>query len=280
MTCTIEKKTELVNNSRLSEPTSWPHRPLFIRKNKAASFNSNLTCSSYESCSLPIGEPFHFESDLFVGTALIRIKGCRADDDENYFGGRKRTSTTIIQGRFKEALRADEVLTGQEFFRPFRRRIPRWIVQAGTMFFRQLAPGLQIDLDSDRPSMFSILAGTAQVFRADEAGTEPDITGRSVFEHCEFGGKKLNSAKRKRLLRNPGAAENYIFDTESVYTFDFYQHLLDPFSYTMNLGLIKNVDLAPSLDNQAIQACAKTKDGRYLWSFDFWHENCIDKSED
>mmetsp|Transcript_8848 Transcript_8848/g.19497 ORF Transcript_8848/g.19497 Transcript_8848/m.19497 type:complete len:278 (-) Transcript_8848:69-902(-) len=273
----VGKQTESVKNPIFAEPSSWPYRPLWIQKNNIASSDSNLICPGYGSGPLPIGEPFHFESDLFVGIALMRMRGVRADDDEHYFRGRQRRSTTIIQGRFKEAFRADEVLTGKEFSRPFQSRIPRWIINAALLLIRRLSPGVQIDLDSDRPSMFSILAGTAEVIRADEAGTEPDITGKSVLEHCEIEGKNLTSVERKKLLCDPGAAANYVFDTESVYTFDFYQHIFDPLSYTIDTG-IKKVDLISSLDNQAVQACAKTKDGRYLWSFDFWHEKCIEKS--
>jgi len=56
--------------------------------------------------SYPIGIPFEVESDLFVGKALLRVKGLVGDDPEGdkYFSGRCRTYQHVIQGRFKEEI--------------------------------------------------------------------------------------------------------------------------------------------------------------------------------
>ena len=57
--------------------------------------------------SYPIGIPFKIETDLFVGKALLRVKGLANSDDpegDKYFSGRCRTYQHVIQGRFKEEI--------------------------------------------------------------------------------------------------------------------------------------------------------------------------------
>mmetsp|Transcript_42628 Transcript_42628/g.99973 ORF Transcript_42628/g.99973 Transcript_42628/m.99973 type:complete len:236 (-) Transcript_42628:672-1379(-) len=128
------------NLSNLPEPMSWPHRPVSIRISKAATISSNFVCPENRSGYLPVGTPFKIESDLFVGTILIRIKGCPSSnqaDDDRYFMGRQRIFQSIIQGKFKEEVSINEVLTGHEFSRPFHSVIPRWLVRSGMPFFRQ-----------------------------------------------------------------------------------------------------------------------------------------------
>ena len=96
----------------------WPHRPLFVCINTPAC--SKMEVPKYGLGACPIGAPFHFESDVFKGTCLIRLRGSHSDDpegDEEYFFGRKRIFQSVIQGSFKEKVKVADVLTGHEFTR-------------------------------------------------------------------------------------------------------------------------------------------------------------------
>ena len=84
----------------------------------------------------------------------------------------------------------------------------------------------------------------------------------------------MSARKRKRLLSDPRWASTVAYTTEPIYTFDFYQHLLDAKEYRLDLGFT-TISLAPSLNGQPIQIMAKALDGRYLWSFQLWHEKLL-----
>jgi len=67
------------------------------------------------------------------------------------------------------------------------------------------------------------------------------------------------------------------FETDSVYTFDFYQHILVPSDYSINMSVAK-VSLAKILDGQPLQCMARERGGRgrSLWNFQLWHEKLLD----
>ena len=69
-----------------------------------------------------------FESDLFVGKLLIYIKGLPSSY-EPYFAGKKRRSVMMLQGRFKRPLLLDDVVTGQEFGRPYKNLRGCWLME-------------------------------------------------------------------------------------------------------------------------------------------------------
>lgn len=102
----------------------------------------------------------------------------------------------------------------------------------------------------------------------DEPGNEPNIMTRDIQEDCSiFGGvftKEVSTSRRKRILSNPEKAKQYTFDTETIYTFEFYQNLFDANSYALDLGFTK-IGCSKVLDGQPIQWLGKHRDGRYLW---------------
>ena len=264
----------------------WPHRPIFVCVNTPCSPNLKVE-EQYADGPCPLGKPFSFSSDLFEGKCLIRLKGVPSDDpesDENYFSGRRRLFQTVVQGRFKEPLKVSDVLTGHEFTRPLQNLPHPWILKAATNLIYKLAPGSQIQIVGSNPTMLAPLAATSQVVRADMPGFEPDISSpdEDLVEDCTgFGGKfsngSVSTSGRKMYFSNPRNSSKYVFDTETVYTFDFYQNLLSCESYALMLG-VANVKMAPVLDGQPIQCLSKTSDGRYLWSFQVWHESLVHKT--
>ena len=259
----------------------WPHRPVFVCANSDA--QPDLHIPNYGQGHLPLGVPFEFSSDLFEGKCLIRLRDVPSDDvesDERYFLGRSRKFQAIVQGRFKERLRVSDVLTGHEFAKPLKGLPPPWIVSAACNLIKRLSPGVKISIHQQEPRALAILAATSQLLSGDAPDNEPDI--RSIIDEDTslFGGvfknSDVSSSRRKRHLASPERSAHYYFDTESIYTFDFYQNILDCESYSLDLGFTK-IGIGSILDGQPIQVLAKTRNGRYLWSFQIWHEKLLPK---
>ena len=257
----------------------------------------------------PLGVPFLFSSDLFEGKCLIRLKGSKSDDqngDDEYFRGRKRIFQSVVQGRFKEEIPVSEVTTGHEFTRPLKNLPHPFILRTATAFIGKVSPGANIVVHTEQPFVEATLGGTSQVVRGDEPGNEPNIMCRDIIEDCSvFGGVfakgDVSTSRRKRIFSNPAKCKGYKFDTETVYTFEFYQNLFDAQSYSLDLGFAK-IGCTNVLDGQPIQWLGKLKDGRYLWvriiaplicmnllpfsplltlplfqSFQIWHEKLLAK---
>lgn len=270
----------------IPQPVDWPHRPVMVCANTLTV--PDTTVPIYDDGPCPIGVPFQFETDLFVGSCLVRFKDVLCDDPDSselYFRGRQRRFQSIIQGRFKESLTVSDVLTGHEFGKPLQRLPPKWLLNAGTSLIKRLAPGAEMDITSEKPEMLSILAATTQSLSVDMPGNEPLITSHDIDEDTTnfegpFANGTVSACKRKKILANPtGVACQLKYDTDSIYTFDFYQHLLDVDSYSLNVGFA-TISIAPSMNGQPIQVMAKTRnDGRYLWNFQIWHETLLNDDE-
>ncbi|KAK1738326.1 DUF1769 domain-containing protein [Skeletonema marinoi] len=264
----------------LPDVEEWPHRPLFVCLNTPVCSNHKIPEYGLGAC--PIGVPFKFESDLFVGQCLIRLKGASSDDpegDEEYFTGRKRIFQSVIQGQFKEKVNVADVLTGHEFARPLKNLPHPWVLKTATNFIGKVTPGANIVVHTNQPHVEALLSGSSQVIRGDMPGNEPEIACKNLVEDCSVLGGAFKDgnvpvARRKRILSNPARCKEYSFDCETVYTFEFYQNLFDASSYSLDLGFTK-IGCSKVLDSQPIQWLGKMRDGRYLWSFQIWHEKLL-----
>mmetsp|Transcript_32393 Transcript_32393/g.69938 ORF Transcript_32393/g.69938 Transcript_32393/m.69938 type:complete len:660 (-) Transcript_32393:76-2055(-) len=254
----------------LPDVATWRHRPLFVCVNSAVSPNLEVPHHGLGAC--PLGVPFSFSSELFEGTCLIRLKGSISDDpkgDEEYFSGRKRIFQSVVQGRFKEEVPVSQVLSGHEFARPLENLPHPFLLKTATNFIGKVSPGANIAVHTDRPHVEAPLGGTSQVMRGDEPGNEPNIACRTIVEDCSvlggvFEKGTVSASRRKRLLSNPARCEGYAFDTETVFTFEFYQNLFDAQTYSLDLGFAK-IGCSTVLNGQPIQWLGKMRDGRYLW---------------
>ena len=254
-----------------SLPDLWPHRPLLICANSAASPSLKvLDHDVLDAC--PLGVPFQFSSELFEGTCLIRLKGTNSDDpdgDTEYFAGRKRIFQSVVQGRFKEEVSVADVLTGHEFGKPLKNLPHPFILKTATNFIGKVSPGANIAAHTDQPFVEVPLGSSSQIVRGDEPGNEPSIKCRNIAEDCSVFGRafakgNVSASRRKRLFSNPAKCKSYKFDTETVYTFEFYQNLFDAQTYSLDLGFAK-IGCSKVLNGQPIQWLGKMRDGRYLW---------------
>ena len=167
-----------------------------------------------------------------------------------------------------------------QFARPLKNMPRSFILRAATALAGKIAPGVNIQLDSDQPHFEATLGGTSKVVRADMPGDEPDIMSVNIQEDCTlFGGefdqgKYVSTKRRQKLFSDPNNSDQFIYDTEKVYTFEFYEDKFSGPVYGLDLGFM-TFQLESHLDGQPLQRLAKMRDGRYLWSFQIWHEKLL-----
>jgi len=285
------KKSQVRTDAKATSPSDqippiskWEHKPLFFEADSSVvvlqkNFSHKLSC--------PIGTPFEFESDLFKGQAMVRIRGLQNStdliSDNKYFQGRKRKNQIIIQGKFKEEIKCIDVITGTEFKEGFSTQPPMFLHNLVLKFLRRISPSLEMSLYGDKPKVLACIGEASQVICVDEDGEQPDI--RSVTGMKEKGFAD-SPAKRKKLFsslhersRNISSSQPLVYDTNKVYTFEMYDDLVDYTTYNIQLAPFLSFDMVSKLDKQPFQVMARTKtDKKYLWLFNIRHmRQCADK---
>jgi len=276
--------------SELPPSNSWPHHPLFVKSNPDAC-GGNLDVKGLEKGEpCPIGIPFEFESDLFKGKLLFRVRDLETSADRQndilYFGEKRCHNQFIIQGRFKKEIKAENIVYGGEFKKPLKKPPPAWFENLISTIFSTVNAGIQFRLRENTPSALVSLPGSAKVIRADRPGFEPDITSIHLEENNSAFGRyngnnngkiifPVDSKSRKRFFSNSKESKDIIFDTENVYTFEHYDEIMDYKNYVMDLGVYK-FDMSKILDAEPFQIMAKDLEGgKHLWSFQLWHEKLL-----
>lgn len=84
-------------------------------------------------CFAPIGSQLcrsiPFETPCFRGEAVLWIKGLPTSPPD-LFEGQKRKTLITIQGKFKRKLLYNDLVSGQEFFRPLKNIPSMWLVES------------------------------------------------------------------------------------------------------------------------------------------------------
>jgi len=276
--------------SELPPTNDWPHHPLFVKTNPDACGGILVVKGLEKDDPCPIGKPFEFESDLFKGRLLFRVRDLKTSEDRKnddlYFDGRSHHNQFIIQGQFKKEIKAKNVVYGGEFKKRLKRAPPAWFEKLMSGVFSRINSGIEFRLSSNKPSALVNLPGSVQVVRADRPGDEPDISSFHLKENnSAFGndysgssGKNnfpVDSKTRKKFFSNPKESKDVVFDTSTVYTFEHYDDIMDYKNYIMDLGVYK-FDMTKILDSEPFQIMAKdTEGGKHLWSFQLWHEKLL-----
>lgn len=267
--------------------TQFPVHLQIIENSRATTTRSSL---------VRFNEVFDFESDLFVGKVLIRIKGVDETTDATYFANRERKTQVVWQGRFlRDDLRLDDIATGQSYTRPLRLKPPAWIDKILRGILQRVAPGVDMDLQSEQPHVWAPFFASCQSVRADVPGSEPDITavegitedvnacfvvvdGGDVAQDEEaLKGMIATKQLRRKNLGSPSVASNFKLDPNLVYTMEHYDHFFDYYKYTMNM---MNYDIGKVVNSEPMQIAAQVKStGEYLWAFRIWHERMLSSEE-
>jgi hypothetical protein len=264
---TVERK------DKMPSVELWPHRPIFL---KAGAETEVIGLSEGEA--LPLGIPFEFETPLFKGKLLVRLRNAKTDDPAShdaYFKGRERVMQTVVQGQFKRPVNMADVYVGGIFKQPMRLVPPPLFMRLMKVLFERIAPGVVLDLASKEPKVVTLYAGTAQTISVDAPGQEPDMTAADLPENLfrSFGNKFKSLQERKRKLSTPNEAAKYEFDTASVYTLQIYDKAMDYGTYNIKLPVYGNFHLSPALGPQPLSLSAVTRTGEVIYDFDVWHES-------
>jgi hypothetical protein len=188
----------------LPSPLQWRNRPIYIQADAEGTstrivLNNNnededdddlVRTMVQQDGSLPLGVPIPFESDIFKGRILFRIRNVDkpCEDNEAYFGNPGKDIDTkshksnnrlwqfIVQGRFKTPIAMDDLYTGEVYDKPLVNLPSPIIMRQVGRLFNMVVPGVQFDIAStDRPKVLTLYGGTVQTMRKDIPGTEPNI---------------------------------------------------------------------------------------------------------
>ena len=121
--------------------------------------------------------------------------------------------------------------------------------------------------------------------RADAPGDAPDPASDVSENNARMGGEFATAgpagasvSRRCRVLGDPKTASAYVYNTEDVYTFDYFQSVLLFDSYCLDIGIVK-LKLDRHVNGQPLGIMAKHADGRYVYNFEIFHECLLPKSD-
>ncbi|CAJ1959629.1 unnamed protein product [Cylindrotheca closterium] len=205
-----------------TDPSEWPHRPAYFCA------HPDVHTKDYEAgAPLPLGDFIEFETDLFVGKMICRMKPLppttsppddssghtRPADNSNkseesssssssssheshkeYFHGKKRHYQFVVQGHFRKSIPLSDIAMGDFYEKPFL-GIPKGaIMRMYQRFMETISPGLIMDMTSDNPKILAAF-GSAQTMRVDLIGEEPDLTQKSILNDLQDNTKLLFGEK-------------------------------------------------------------------------------------
>jgi len=87
-------------------------------------------------------------------------------------------------------------------------------------------------------------------------------------------GYPISAICRRRIMNQPSLISDLRTDTDHIWTFRFWQHVLDLSTFQLNMT-IKRFNLLYHLDGQPLAIMARHLDGRFLWNFEIWHRDLL-----
>lgn len=265
----------------LPDPQTWKYRPVFIQP---AGDTKCPGCNPNES--LPLGIPFEFESNLFKGRVLFRLRNGKSDDpvsSKAYFDSTKLKlmRQLVIQGQFKRKTKMSEVWIGDIYDKKFKLSPPPTIARFIARLFSQLAPGVIIDMVSDKPKVLALLGSGSHTISVDKPGDEPDMMAAELPENIQLSNDIKTPEKRKQILSKPDTASAFEFDPDLVYTFHTNDEALDLAEYKFRIPIL-TMDFTRVLgDGQPMSFRAIHGDStNSYFFFRVWHERTLVKAEE
>jgi Protein of unknown function (DUF1769) len=273
VTMTSASTSHINNGDEIPSVKHWPHRPIYLKAG-----DETTVFGIPDDEALPLGVPIEFETELFKGKLLVRLRNVKTDDPAShdaYFRGRSRVMQTVVQGRFKKPVNMADVFVGSLFKQPMKLVPPPVFMRLLNTLFQRIAPGAILDFASSKPKVVTLYAGTAQTISIDVPGEEPNITAVDLPEDVSrrFGTKFKSIKERKRKLSAPHKAARYEFDTEHVYTLQIYDESMDFGTYNIKLPVYGKFNFSQALGPQPMSLSAVTTSGEVVYNFDVWHES-------
>lgn len=174
---------------------------------------------------------FPIETDHFSGRMYFRLRYLEGEPTE-YFRGRTRKLSCVVQGRFKHALPMSECFTGYEFERPMDNVPAHWLISTILRAVKKLAPTVMIDVLGPRPYILNPLFQTIQLLHVAHPGEEPPLTAYPLREQTAllggvFAQKPFDRLQRKNYFASTRNGEKHSLQPGLVYTMEFYEDKMD-----------------------------------------------------
>lgn len=147
---------------------TWRARPLVLR------VACGPRAGAQESYNYP-NTMFPIETDHFVGHMYFRFRNLDGEPTE-YFAGRERKLSAVVQGRVKHPIVMSSCVTGYEFDQPFQNVPATWLISAAMRFVRRIAPTIVVDILGRQPYILNPLFQTVQLLHVAQPGGEPPMT--------------------------------------------------------------------------------------------------------
>jgi hypothetical protein len=292
------------HNAKFDDPSTWPHAPVYFCPGPSM---THVGDDDSRKDSLPLGVAVPFETNLFHGKVLFRIRDIPAahqDEHKKYFSERKRLYQVVIQGQFqRDKISFADLFIGARYDRPFtgiplRKSI---IMKSIQSFIKRLTPGMLFDIAADKPRVMAPM-GTCQRMCVRRKGEEPDIMNctRGIEEDTQLmfeqeGGndeKNFSSPNdRRKRLADPSCSSKFTVDPSLVYTFEIYDHTIDFSKYKQHFGGFVKVKLSNKLSGQPLTLTSllvpqkheegdgdRYKNEEVVYDFQVWHKELLDKS--
>ena len=300
--------------SSLSIPhfSEWPNFPLLVRRSPDMFRNSNDASVPIPSEMLqplrihqhpPEMSVFPIDNHLFKGRVFVIVAGLD-DSPVDFFSKRNRLFEVVVQGRFKQTTPYSRVYNGQVFKKPFQSLPPKWMMRILIGLLSKIQPGLQVSLHGSHPYMVSSLIAASKNVVVSLPGDEPKIcvTNESgtdaVKENMSLlvdssasvrNAKGKNDAnailssrsasKRAHFFSDMKNLSQFSYSPDHVYTFDFYQHVLNIGQMKLDLGFT-SLDVSSIIGFSPVQIMAVQWDPHnepdlesieYFYNIEMWN---------
>jgi hypothetical protein len=226
-----------------------------------------------------VGEAVSFESELFSGVCCLRVSGLPTSDD-GQFEGRKRQLQVVVQGRFKRRCLYSELTAGQDFGRPLKNPPSGWLVSLILTVARRISPCYNLSgPEEPRPGMTGLMLGLAQSICVSELGSEPSPLDEP-YEDTALLGEDFPSgfSARKKHFSKPGLWEKDAFDTDRVWTFGFWQHLMSMATFELDLG-VTTLSTARYIQDQPLVLSSRVGH-EALYAIEIWNERLLKAADE
>eukprot|EP00877_Chromochloris_zofingiensis_P008387 jgi/Chrzof1/3801/Cz13g09100.t1 len=262
-----------------------PHYPVVVTANPMVK-DQVFDGSSIPSQQLQInGKCMQFESELFTGKIEVHLKGLPTSQ-RHLFEGKKRFFHIAVQGKYKRPIAADALCMGQEFVKAGN--VPPWIGEVVlTAAARAFSKSTQVDVYARLPYFMNPVLAACQLVNVSAEGEQPDMWAATedmrLFsaELADKNGAPLSADKRRQWCDIPKNLAGRLLDTEYIWTFHIWQHLIDFSTYKLSVGGFVNLDLTHALNCQPLQlTCKDTKANEYCFSMLVWHDKLLYDDDD
>ncbi|GIL57771.1 hypothetical protein Vafri_12917 [Volvox africanus] len=230
--------------------------------------------------------PISVDTHLFIGCAYVFLRGLPSTPP-GLFKGHKRRFVLVLQGRFKRAVSAADLMIGCHYRRPLKLEggaVP--VASVLSWVSRLLAPGgrgggMELVLTGSDPRVRAPLAAAAQMIHVARPGKQPHplkaredtrlmapppmdskqgtLDGKGALNKdppshsYHRAGQPWAPARRRHYFRQVEHRTAHVFDSEHVWTFHAWDQALGYGECRLHAGLGTSVDLVPYLGGLPLQ---------------------------